>query len=319
MKKFVNRFIRFIAILVIASYAFVWFYERPQRDAVRSGSSVKLQKWNSTKDNSNGYNILILGSSRAYSAYNPLVIDSLVKMKSFNMSTGSQHIIESYYMLKEIVKHQKPDYLVYEIFLPSFRTNPDLFHVFSNAKFMSNEMVLNEFANDKILDLIFPVYKYKAYLKNDLARFNFSTKQETQLPQQWIRGYRVSNKVNDSNSIEKFTPIDSFSNSNTLSKSDIEVHLNKLVQLCLENDIQPIFIRAPFPPSRLIKSLPDATNKYFSAFFEKQQLPFQDLNYNSSKTYSDYDFEDYHHLNVSGATKASNDLAIFINKLSHNQ
>jgi len=225
MKRFVYQFIIFMIIPITLCYFFVWFYEKPQRESLHSGTSIKQQKWNSVKNHSNKYDVIILGSSRGYCAYNPNIIDSITRLKSYNMCTGSQHIIESLYMFEEILKDQKPKYLVYEIFLPSFRTNPDFYHVFSNAKYMSNDMIMNEFIGNKILDVFFPIVKYKSYLKHG-KRIGESANNDYEKNRSWISGHRPSSKKIDSISIKNFRPISSFSNIKTLSKNTIERYLS---------------------------------------------------------------------------------------------
>jgi len=305
MKKFLYRFIKFSLILIVSAHVFVWFYEKPQREAYENGTSIKLNKWNAIQNESNQYDVVILGSSRGYSAYNPIIIDSITNMNSYNMCTGSQHIIESMYMLKEILKHQKPSYLVCDLYLSSFRTNPDFYHLFSNAKFMSNDMIVDEFLDQKILDIVFPIYKYKEYIKRDFSSLNFFKTTPKQQPNLWVKGYKPSSRSTDVATIDNFPPLLSFSTVNTISESNIESYLKEIIQLCKEHDIQPIFMRAPFPPSRIEKSEIDEAHEYFNDFFNTQKLTFYDLNYISTTTYTDYDFEDDHHLNSRGAKKAS--------------
>ncbi len=319
MKKFLVRLLKFCAIPVLFSYLFVWFYEQPQREANENGTSEKALKWTQIKDNPNQFDVVILGSSRGYSAYNPAIIDSITGLNSYNMCTGSQHIIESIYMLKEILKTQKPMYLVYEVFLPSFDMNPDMFQVFSNAHFMSNEMILNEFMDEKILDLVFPIWKHKSYLKNDLRNLTNSVSQTIE-PEEipWIKGYKPSNAINDSISISQFNPVYSFSNTKALPKNKIMSYLLELIEVCQENGVEPIFIRAPYPPSRMKKTLTDDVHSNFSAFFKTQNIQFYDLNYTSKLSYSDYDFEDSHHMNSNGASKASRELSEILIKRSKN-
>ncbi len=317
MRKFIVQLVKFCAIPVLFSYLFVWFYEQSQREANQNGTSEKALKWTQIKNDINKFDVVILGSSRGYSSYNPAIIDSMTGLNSYNMCTGSQHIIESIYMLKEILKTQNPKYLVYEVFLPSFDVSPDMFQVFSNAHFMSNDMILNEFIDEKILDIFFPIWKHKSYLKNDFRNLTTGVKQKIQPEEiQWIKGYRPSNGVNDSISISRFSPIYSFSNTKALSKKKIMSYLLDLIEVCKENGVEPIFIRAPYPPSRMKKSLTDDVYTNFSTFFKKQNIQFYDLNYRSILTYSDYDFEDSHHMNSNGASKASIELSEILIKRS---
>ena len=96
-----------------------------------------LKKWIDIKSDSDTYDTVFLGSSRGYCAYNPLIFDVNSSTTSYNMCTGNQDIIQSYYILKEILKHQHPKYIIYDLFLPSFPSRTDFHSVFFNALFMS--------------------------------------------------------------------------------------------------------------------------------------------------------------------------------------
>ncbi|WP_148230032.1 hypothetical protein [Marivirga tractuosa] len=216
-------------------------------------------------------------------------------------------------MFKEILKFQKPKYLVYEAFLPSFKNSYDFNNLFSNAEFMANEMIYNEFLTEKFLDLLFPVIKYKAYLKQEAINILRGNQKKSYYESSWIKGHRPSNRVNDSIDIKKFPPIYSFSNTDLLPIATIEKYLSKIKSICEENNIKLICMRAPYPPSRMLKSTQDTAHMYFKNYFNKNQIPFYDLNYQSKTFYTDFDFEDYHHMNSIGAKKASKDLAIILN------
>jgi hypothetical protein len=314
MKKFYYKILLFLLIPIILNHCIVWFYEQPQRTSLETGNSIKHQKWQAIKKNTNQFDVIILGSSRGYSSYNPYILDSLTTLNTFNMCTGSQHVIESLYMLKEILKHQKPKYLIFDVFLPSFRENPDLFHVFSNAKYMSNEIILNEFKSYKILDYFFPIVKYKTYLKDDLKRMNSIGDPFIENYKNWYKGYKPSKMTNDSISIKSFSSLSNFSNINVIPKKEIEKYILEIQKLCKLNDVKLICVRTPFPPTRLYISKVDKTHHYFKTLFSQKNIEFIDLNYVSTEKYTDYDFLDSHHLNSIGAKKVSTTLSRIINE-----
>jgi hypothetical protein len=167
------------------------------------------------------------------------------------------------------------------------------------------------------LDLVFPIWKHKSYLKNDIRKLTNGVSQTIE-PEEipWFKGYKPSNAVNDSISISRFNPVYSFSNTKALPKKKIMSYLLELIEVCKENGVEPIFIRAPYPPSRMKKTLTDDVHINFSTFFKTQNIQFYDLNYTSKSSYSDSDFEDSHHMNSNGAYKASIELSEIIIKRS---
>jgi hypothetical protein len=312
MKKFLKHTGFFIFSILLLNHAFVWWYEIPQRRAIKEGVHKKLVKWNAIHSKPNTYDIIIIGSSRGYCAYDPNIINSITNKNSYNMCTGSQNVIESYYYLKEILKFQKPKYVVYETFLPSFSPSPDYFIVDSNASFMSfgskRDMILHEFKGEAVLNLLFPILKYKYYLRRDLSNNMRPDEDITGGGAKWDKGYLYSEKIVTPGAIKNFSPIYSFDNT-TISVDNIERYLGLIHQLCLKNNIQLICVRAPYPPSRLKISSADTVHEYFEKFYRTKNIPFYDFNYSSGAEYSDFDFTDYHHMNNSGAKKVSKELA----------
>ena len=292
---------------------FTWIYLDIRGDIYKDVLSIKQNNWDSIKTNLNNYDLIFLGSSRGYCSFNPLIIDNNTELNSYNMCTSFQHIIESLYMFKEILKTQKPKYLVYEIFLPSFNKSPNYYHLFSNAKFMSNDMVFQEFKTPKLIDILYPIVKYKAFIKKEVENSLLSKKKSKDKSVSWYKGYKSSTKTNDSISITKFPPIYSFSNTAVMSTSSIEFYLDELKNLCDNHSVELICIRSPYPPSRLKKDPEYNTGAYFTKFLNSRDISFYDLSFYSKQKYSDYDFTDFHHLNSFGAKKTSFDLIEILN------
>jgi hypothetical protein len=310
MRKFLLKILIFILPAFLFNFALVWIYEAPQRQALKNGTHDKLLKWSAIKSSEKLYNTVIIGSSRGYYAYNPMIIDSISNTNSYNMCTPSQNIIESYYILKEIFKYQKPGFVIYEIFLPSFSYAPVYYHILGNAEFMSTkgkwDMILNGFGSRAIVNVLLPILKYKLYINNDIERFYkpFKSKPNNSF---WINGYLYDDNIVDSMDINNFPPVYSFETEN-VSLAYIESNLNLLNKLCKDNNAKLICVRAPYPPTRLKNSPPDTVHKYFKEFLSISNIPFFDFNYQLVAKYTDFDFTDYHHMNNKGASKVSKQL-----------
>jgi hypothetical protein len=324
MQKFVLRLLIFAFAFILLQHILVWFYEKPIRQAIKNKTHDKFLKWHDIKNTGNNYNIIFLGSSRGYSAYNPIIIDSILNTNSYNMCTGSQHIIESYYMLKEILRYQKPKIVIYEMFLPSFGDVVDYYHVLSNGSFMSKrgefDLIVHGFGSEGIANFLLPLLKHKFYIINDvLALFKVRKTQIESGTHKWIKGYYYDENIASKTTIEKWPPIDHFDKKN-LPEKNLE-YLQALLELCRKNDVKLICVRAPFPPSRfkisrLEGSSPNATSTFFAGYCKDYNIPFYDFNNiaDSGYVYSDFDFADYNHMNKFGAGKVSNQLARLLSK-----
>jgi hypothetical protein len=315
MKLFLTRLCYFLFPLLAASYLFVWVYEGSQREAISNGSHEKLRKWNAIHDPDNNYDVIIIGSSRGSNAYNPLIIDSIAGTRSYNMTSGSQNAVESYYLLEEVFRYQKPKIVVYETFLPSFGENPDYYHVLSHAKFMSSEgrfnLIVQGFKTRGAVNYLIPILKYRTYLRKDLKNL-FRPKVKDTNKVELLEGYYYTDKVVDSATIDHFEPIYSFENT-LVSPDKAKKSIRRLAALCAKNNALFIAVRAPYPPTRLKISKTDTAYAFFNGTYKELQIPFYDFNYLSMYDYYDQDFTDYHHMNFSGATKVSNELGQIIN------
>ena len=68
MKNFLFRLLIFFILIVSVNYLIVYVFEIPKRILSNNGIEHIQQKWKNLK--SNEFEILILGSSRAYKSYN---------------------------------------------------------------------------------------------------------------------------------------------------------------------------------------------------------------------------------------------------------
>ena len=129
----------FILLNLIVDY----IYSIPSREAIEKGIHKNYLKWNDIHKNKNQYDVIILGSSRAYTTYNPNVLDSILNTTSYNMGTSAQDIAESYYMLREILEYQSPKYVVLDLFFPSSDTSHEYYQILSNASFFNDNTLIN--------------------------------------------------------------------------------------------------------------------------------------------------------------------------------
>ncbi|WP_308991942.1 hypothetical protein QLS71_016800 [Mariniflexile litorale] len=316
MKKFLLQVLGFIAVFFLLNFVVGYLYNIPVKESIKNKTHKNYLKYSKIHDPSNKYNLVFLGSSRGYTAYNPVIFDSILKTKSFNMCTSSQNVIESYYVLKDILQHQKPTTMVYEMFLQSFDTTDDYYQILSNASFfestqLKQDMIINGFGLTGISNYLSPILCNKLYIKaaimgliaggNDTASNNKKTSY-------WVAGYLHEEKEVSQHTINNFekmvTP-----NNTAVSEKKLE-YFKKIVALCKENNIELVCVRSPYPPTRLqnekIQNL-NALSEYFKNLCLQNQVTYYDFNTveNRSFKYLDTDFSDSHHMNYKGANKIS--------------
>lgn len=60
--------------------------------------------------------LLVLGSSHAYSTFDPAVIREVTGKNSYNLATNSQSVVQAYFNLKEALRYQRPEVVILEAF-----------------------------------------------------------------------------------------------------------------------------------------------------------------------------------------------------------
>lgn len=323
MKRFLKQSFVFLFVFALINIVILIIYEIPAYKAIKNKTHKNFLKWTDIHQNKESYDLVILGSSRAYTAYNPDIIDQSLNLKSYNMGTSAQDIAESYHMLQEILEYQKPQYLVLDLFFPSSDNSHDFYQIFSNASFFNSnkikyDLVTTGYGESGITNYLLPVVKFKNYIKSDLSKLmrkNSGPKQETN----WIRGFLYDTVTVSKKGISKFTPVSNYQNT-SFDKSRLNNYFNKIRTLAEANNIKLICVRSPYPPTRFALNEIDDEGNFFKKFTKEEGIPFYDFNSkNTANTYLDQDFSDYHHTNYRGADKATKQLVKFINQLSNEE
>jgi hypothetical protein len=318
MARFLKVALAFLTAFSMLNAVFFLFVESKQPWAVQK-MNIKTAKWNDIKNLQNEYDALFLGSSRGFLAYSPKIFDGYSGMSSYNLCSGSQNIVESYYILQETLKYRTPRTIYYEMFLPSFSKNTDYLNVVTTAKCFDSssgafEMIVLGFGVEGIVNWLFPVIRDRVFIKSSVLRFLFTSNQAKPLvPLVINKGHNQVSKTVTEDQIQDFTPIYTFSNTQ-VSDQMIEDWFDKFVELCSKNDIELVCVRAPYPPTRMLISATDPASVFFSKKCAVHNLQFIDFNHleNDTVLYLDRDFYDYHHMNLSGSKKVSKHLAFRI-------
>ncbi|MFD0965102.1 hypothetical protein [Pseudofulvibacter geojedonensis] len=316
MRKFVTRLILFFFVVFLINQGANWILEKPVRNAIKNKTHKKFLKWNDIQNTENKYDIIFLGSSRGYCAYNPIIIDSITNSNSYNMCTGSQNITESYYLLKEILEHQKPKVVFFDLFYNSIKSSPDYYHILSNARFLSThnklDLIINGFGFDGVVNYTFPLISQKPYFKNSLLNSFNDTVAVTK--SNWTKGFLNSKEVVSDASIKNFSKISHFKDLKK-EKKQLIYSLNLIANLCQESNVKFICLRAPYPNSRLqmSKETDLITTTLYQQACTELSIPFYDFNYLDNTNYQDSYFTDLHHMNTNGANAVSNVLGHLIN------
>lgn len=318
MKKFLKHITYGFFFFVLINLLISLKYEYPAYKAIKEKKHKNYLKWNNIYENKNTYNLIILGSSRSYFGFNPKVIDSSLKLNSFNMGTSAQDIAESYHSLVEILNHQNPKYIVLETYLDLSDDRHDYYQIFSNASFFKSslnkfELITSGYGSDGVANYFVPLMKFNNYIKQDIITIFSNTPQKA--PEtDWYKGFLKDTVIINKKKIAALSPVPNY-DSTSFNKERFNNYFNKISELTKSKEIKLIVLRTPYPPTRLkLDNNTDEESFYKNYFKDIKDVEYFDLNHYKADIikYRDEDFSDYHHANLTGANKISLQLSDII-------
>lgn len=321
MKKFLKQVGLGLLVFISVNIIIAVIYEYPTYKSVQNKTNRNFLKWEAIHQSKNKFDIIVIGTSRAYTSFNPCIIDSSLNTNSYNMATSAQDIAETYYSLEEIFEYQKPKYVVLDLF---FETSDDIFdyyQTFSNSSFFNSNLrrfnlITEGYGTTGVINFSIPVVRFKSYIKQDFIGL-FSNNKSIRKEDRWIKGYLHDTLTVSDTEISNFGDISNFENIN-FDKDRFDLYFKKINNLVKANNAQLLCVRTPYPPTRLKLTRVDDEGDYFKTYMDSTKTPYFDLNSfkNDKYIYNDQDFADYHHPNYKGAKKASMQLIEAIKEIN---
>lgn len=112
MKKFLYKIFVFTFVITLCAYGLDWFLSY----RLRTNDNRMYAAWNQVYNDTTDYNLVINGSSRAWTQYSPLILDTTLGVNSFNLGIDGSAInrqIIKYRKYRDI--HGAPTYLIQNI------------------------------------------------------------------------------------------------------------------------------------------------------------------------------------------------------------
>lgn len=267
----------------------------------------------------NTIDVVFLGSSHSYCSFDPVIFDSMTGSNSFQMGTPLQHLDTSYYVFKEILNYQKPKVLVMDIYFKIIEQSFDLKQADSFFQVAKDENLKNDYINDvfslgeKAKYFFKPIryqqdyfaYKSKEYKDKIESKFNVHLVEKKQegVEKYSAKGFIYcdygipSDKYGDAN---QFTGYDgrNFDIDNNQKK-----YLDKIIQLCEDNNIKIVFVTSPIANISMEKiKYYDKVNQKIAQYSEENNIPYIDYNIvnMNENLLKNSNFRDDSHLNYSG-------------------
>ena len=266
----------------------------------------------------NSLDLLILGSSKAYTAFVPQIIYDEYGMRAYNLGTDLQSPHMSYYWLREALKRQSPKIVVLEtsMFFPVITDQP----LNTSEAMMRKAMDPMRWSFNK-LHALWEIYRldktqnWKSYVFPNL-RFHERWKEWNE-DDFTLSELRVHNELlgwsplMEKSGIDDFRPI----HVEPLAASAnfapyMEMYLDRITALCRERSITLVLVTTPDTGASA------ATHRSMENYAKSNSLHFLDLNEQECYEAMGYDFAednaDFEHPNVSGAQKLSRRLGEYL-------
>lgn len=277
-------------------------------------------------------NIYFVGNSHSYWAYNPLIIENITENYTYNISTSSQSLESSYFIIDNLLDKKETKIIFFELFnvyeeQDKKITTPEKW-VYDNFKLIDKIRVMKYYYSNKILILrnLFNFHEYHSNFWKNKDTFRIKKKFST-IDLEYTRNFTPLNGYiphfhrDPSYAKEKYyknIPKDYFlKNLEVTSKKNIPLKnreiLIKLLEKAKEKNKEIIFLISPFYFQNIsnyefleyINSIQDIIKNY----------QIEVIDFNSKYTELNIereDFKDSGHLNYWGANKLSFYLAGYL-------
>lgn len=239
------------------------------------------------------YDDIFVGTSHGLSAINPEIVDQVTGRKSTNICMPDEHIIDSYFLVKEACRKQKPKRIIYELD-PSYwstRQNDGANSVYIYKEFPLSKVKM-EYFNEKIRNMdarvtLAPWFYYrnkvsefddtiqlklsKAYKDYEVDPLNVGAQRYT--PEGYM--YQDSDPEAD-----KGSPDIILWNKDKVLDVEKEYFL-ELVNFCEKEGIELVAITTPVPQETLdmhFGTFKEA-HEYYEKLMEKHHVPYYDFNF----------------------------------------
>ena len=320
-----KRAIAFILALVLMESLFTFLLEPVTFEHFLNYDEKQMKKEEKSVD------MAFFGDSRAIRTFNPDIFEHVLSSEldyAINEGVNQQHLISTYYYMKDYIRNNKIKYAIvnlnYDYFLNTVEepieakglTFDRIHSMWGMAEFVEKRFKISEYPN------ILKSYRYRWQVKNIQDNIKRKTTKEY-----WqgidvrddihyeSKGYVTWNLAYEQGSTGTPAGVQSW-NKDTLNKETLD-YLDKMAKLCKDNGVKLYFVESPITIGRMY-----AINGYEN--FEQTilerckalQVPFYNINLLKKDNVSFYDpnFTDTEHVNDNGSSITSKKLAEIIKR-----
>lgn len=284
------------------------------------------------------FDVHVYGACHSYTSFHPAVLEEVTGLTSFDMGNSGEIVPVTYLRMKEYFKKDAPQVALVEVWgIFPYETYSSHYNIFEY--YMPNNLqqlplslakleVIMDYESVGLLDMNLHISRYKDRIMDgaltdvdfdyrfEAAKPYCSSYTQVEMTQRLSsNGFCEMPMWEEDSAYDPYMDVtDFYSRQPVVSdeekqelEADIVKYIDKIIDLCEKNDVELIFYRAPYlsRASELRKA------NWFADYCESRGILFLDLEEEMEFDLST-DFLDYHHLNASGARKATMFLSEFI-------
>lgn len=291
-----------ITVLVIVSVLF--FLQRlfvPKYASSVVEGNLIAEYYNDKPD----HDVVFIGDCEVYENFTPALLWEEYGINSFIRGSAQQLIWQSYYLLEDTLRFEKPDVIVFNVL--SMQYNEPQKEAYNRMSIEGmkwsmakvNNIKASMMEDEKFLDYVFPLLRYHARwseLSEEDIEYMFDRKQVSH------NGYYMRVDVRAATDVPDGKILGDYS-----FGENAYLYLNKMTELCNENDIQLVLVKAP----SLYPYWYDEWDEQMVNYAKENDLIY--INYLDllDETGVDFNTDTYDgglHMNLSGAEKITRHL-----------
>lgn len=248
------------------------------------------------------HDVIFIGDCEVYENFSPPVLWEKYGINSYIRGSAQQLVWQSYYLLQETLKYEKPKVVVFNVLTMKYNTPQSEAYnrmtldgmKFSVSKIKSICASMTE--EENMIEYLFPILRYHSRitdLQKDDFTYLFNKDKVT------YNGYYMRTDVKPAETIPKGRPLADYRFGDTAYE-----YLEKITSLCKNNGVELVLVKAP----SLYPYWYEEWNWQIKDFADKHNLKYYNFLDVVEEIGIDYQTDTYDgglHLNLSGAEKLS--------------
>lgn len=257
----------------------------------------------------NEYDDIFVGTSHGFAGISPEVVDQVTGRKSTNLCLPNEFPIDSYYLVREAVRHHKPKRIIYELDPGYWVVDENkgqeevfLYNEFAPS-FLKMQYAAEKFGKDDFRYTFFPWYFYRQQLGKVPQNLKVKLSEQyrkydpavTYSEVQYYKreGFLYHNRVESSKGDLNIVLWEK-----DKIKKDRKDYFEKMAAYCKEQGIELIAVTLPIPQDTL-DAYPEVykgSHEYYTELLKKHGITYYDFNFiedeevdRSLDNYYDYD------------------------------